>query len=612
MQLVSLQDVKKEFLGDILFEHVTFHINEKDRIALIGNNGCGKSTLLKIILGKEDISHGNISLSKNIKIGYLSQEVIENVNNTLLEEALLVFSDLQIKEKELIELSTELSLDPTNKKLSEQYGKKQEIFTSLNGYDYHYKIEMMISKFGFSKNDYNRKINTFSGGERTKIAFLKLLLLEPDLLILDEPTNHLDLATIEWLEIYLKNYKGALLFVSHDRYFIDALSDYIFEIESHKLTIYKGDYENYIEQKKINYEQQLSQYNQQQKEIERMQKFITYFRYKPRFVSRVHDKEKKLERIQKIEKPFQEKKSLNIKFQGESLKGKEMLSFKDVAIGYDFPLEENISFDVFGQDKIAIMGNNGSGKTTFLKLILEELKPLKGEMIFKRQINIGYIDQHHLTSNDETILENMVNNFPTLGEKALRNHLGKFNFVNDDYQKSINKLSGGEKMRLMLSKIILKNYDLLLLDEPTNHLDMVTRQALINALKEYKGTIIFISHDRYFVDEIATHVLYFSPSKVYFNEGGYHDLIEKEKNLIDKDYDITKNLKPQNKECPKEKKTSLKIEEKITALEIKLKELKSLQFLEEYYMDYEKSLKLEKDIKEIETKLKELENLYLY
>lgn len=611
MQLVSLQDITKEFNGEVLFEHVNLSITDKDRIALIGNNGCGKSTLLKMILKKEDVSKGNISIAKNVRIGYLSQEVIDDQNNTLFEEAFNVFLSLQEKEKELEELTIKLANDPMNQELIEQYGRKQQLFASLGGYDYHYKVEMMISKFGFAKSDYNRKITTFSGGERTKIAFIKLLLIEPDLLVLDEPTNHLDLSTIEWLETYLKTYKGALLFVSHDRYFIDALSNLIAEIEHRELTIYKGDYETYVELKKANYDQLLKQYNKQQHEIERMKRFIEYFRYKPRFVSRVHDREKKLERMQKIDKPYEEKSRFNIKFQGESLKGKEMISFKDVSIGYDYPLVEHIDFSLFGQNKIAIMGSNGSGKTTFLRVILEELKPLKGEMMFKRQINIGYIDQHHLSSNeDETILDNMMNNFPTLGEKALRNHLGKFNFIKDDYQKSLKMLSGGEKMRFMLAKIILRNYDLLLLDEPTNHLDMVTRQALINALNEYKGTIVFISHDRYFVDELASHVLYFTPSKVYFNEGGYHDLIEKEKNIIDKDEPV-EQVKKVVVEDKKEKKPFLKMEEKITSLENKLKELKALQFQEEYYMDYEKSLKLEKQIASIEKELKDLENMYL-
>lgn len=611
MQLVSIQDVAKEFNGELLFEHINLTINDKDRFALIGNNGCGKTTLLKMLLQKEDITKGNIIVAKNTRIGYLSQDIIENKDNTLYEEAINVFQNLIEQENDLEMLSKQLSLEPTNQALINQYGRKQQLFSSLGGYEYRYKIEMMLSKFGFSTDDYSRKISTFSGGERTKIAFAKLLLIEPDLLVLDEPTNHLDLSTIEWLEIYLKSYNGSLFFVSHDRYFINALANNILEIEQKTATIYKGDYDNYVEQKKINYNQMLKQYNHQQQEIERMKRFIEYYRYKPRFVSRVHDREKKLERINKIEKPYEEKSHLKIKFQGESLKGKEILSVKNLSIGFGEPLVEDISFTLFGQNKIAIMGNNGCGKTTLLRVILEDIKPLKGEIVFKRQVKIGYIDQHHMSfNNQESILENMMNDFPTLGEKQLRNHLGKFNFIGDDYQKSVSMLSGGEKMRFMLSKIILRNYDLLLLDEPTNHLDMITRQALINALKEYQGTIVFVSHDRYFADELATHIVYLSNRKAYFNEGNYHDFLEKEKDILNSE-EIKKDKSVKSIKDKSNKFSTGKIEEKIIAIETKIKQLKEMQFLEENYMDYEKSLNIERQISELQEELKKLEEIYL-
>ncbi len=609
MQVLSIQDLKKEFQGEILFDHVNFSMNSSDRVALIGNNGCGKSTLLKMILSKEEITSGAIVISKGIRIGYLSQEVIDNVNNCLYDEVLHVFDELIKKEKELEEIAL---LAQNDEKYLEQYGKKQIAFSNNGGYEFRYKIEMMLSKFGFDKDDYNRKLSSFSGGERTKLAFVKLLLIEPDLLILDEPTNHLDLSTIEWLENYLVTYSGALLFVSHDRYFIDALSNKIVEIEFKKSFTFKGNYEDFIHEKKIIYENQLKAYNNQQKEIEKMNRFIEYFRYKPRFVSRVHDKEKKLEHLKLIEKPNKDNQKLKIHFQGESLENKEIIKIENLCIGYDIPLVNDINFSIFGKNHIAVMGDNGSGKSTLLKVIMEELKPLEGNVIFKRHVKIGYIDQHHIDiKGEETILENLMRDFPNLGEKQLRNHLGKFNFVGDDYSKKLEMLSGGEKMRLVLSKIILKNYDLLLLDEPTNHLDMTTRQALINALKEYQGTIVFVSHDRFFVDEIATHILFFHNKKPYFHEGCYHDFKDYEKGLLqEKQVEEEKVKKEVSIPVNKPSNNSLKLEEKITALENKIKQLKEDQFKEENYMDYKKMEKLDKEIATLEDELNKLEELY--
>ena len=613
MQILSIQDLKKEFAGVTLFEHVSFAMNDNDRVALIGNNGSGKSTLLKMILGKEEITKGIIALAKGTRIGYLSQDVIENSNNTLYEEARHVFDDLIEKEEELNRLTKELENNPTSKELMDLYGRKQQHFASIGGYDYLYKIDMLLSKFGFTSDDYNRKITSFSGGERTKIAFAKLLLIEPELLVLDEPTNHLDLSTIEWLETYLKTYNGALLFVSHDRYFIDALCNKILEIENKTSFSFKGNYEDFIEEKKVLYESQLRAYENQQKEIERMKRFIEYFRYKPRFVSRVHDREKKLEHLKIIDKPMTQKQAMKIHFQGESLEGKEILNVEHLSLGFDNALVEDINFTVFGQNRIAIMGDNGSGKTTLLRIIMEDLLPLKGEIHFKRLVKIGYVDQHHFdVKGNETILENLLNEFPSLGEKALRNHLGKFNFCGDDYLKTLDMLSGGEKMRLILAKIILRNYDMLLLDEPTNHLDMVTRQALINALKEYKGTILFVSHDRFFVDELASHLLYFKNGKSYFNIGCYQDFKEIEQKLnLEAPKKIEKSNNVVKTEVKKSSFSPLKLEEKIRNLEKEIKELKDAQFLEENYMDYKKMAKIEKQIEEKEKELLHYEELYL-
>lgn len=615
MQILSIQHLKKEFGDNIVFDDVSFSLNDRDRLALIGPNGNGKTTLLKIVLNQLDKSGGDVVIAKGVTIGYLSQEVISDTEHTLEQEMLMVFDNLIIQEKLLSEMETQISLEPNNFKLIDEYGKKQADFIEKGGYDYHYLIKMMLSKFGFNINDLNRKISSFSGGERTKIAFVKLLLIKPNLLILDEPTNHLDIATIEWLEQYLKSYQGALLFVSHDRYFIDALANIIVEIENHTSMTYKGNYSYYVEEKKVRYEQQLNSYLNQQKEIAKLKRFIEFYKPKPRFVSRAKDREKKLEHMKVIEKPYQEKNQVKLKFDGDIYEGKEIIRVNDISIGYNEPLVKGINFSLYGKNRIAIMGSNGTGKTTLLEAIVNNRHILNGEVKYVRNVNIGYIKQHQedLNSNN-TIIEEMMQYYPSLGEKNLYNHLGKFNFDYDDANKKISILSGGEKMRVVLAKIILDNYEVLVLDEPTNHLDMVTRQALTVALKEYQGSIIFVSHDRYFVDEVATHLLYIDHQKPYFYEGNYSDFKEKEKELF-MVYDDLSDKKVIEKKDPIKvaikKRSPRKLEELISKTENEIKSIKEAQFLEENYMDYKKMQELDKRLSELEKQLSLLEEEYL-
>lgn len=615
MQILNVQQLKKEFGDEVLFENVSFSINDNDRLALIGPNGNGKSTLIKILLGQIDKTSGDVSFAKGTTIGYLSQDVISNVDNTLNDEVLSVFNDLILQEKNLNDLENMISNDPNNLKLIDEYGKKQNDFLEKGGYNYHYLINMMLSKFGFHKNDLIRKISSFSGGERTKIAFVKLLLIKPNLLILDEPTNHLDLSTIEWLEQYLKSYQGALLFVSHDRYFIDALANKIVEIENKTSSFYKGNYSYYIEEKKLRYTQQLNAYNNQQKEIARLKRFIEYYMPKPRFVNRAKDREKKLEHMKLIDKPLQEKHNLKLSFNGEVYEGKQILEVKDLSIGYDKPLISNINFTIYGKDHLAIMGDNGCGKTTLLEALISHQHVLNGVIKYLRPVNIGYIKQHQIDLNGElTVLEEIKKDFPSLGEKEIHNHLGKFNFDYDDSLKLVKYLSGGEKTRLVLAKIMLENYDLLYLDEPTNHLDMVTRQALINALKDYQGTIIFVSHDRYFVDEIASHVLYISKHVPYYIEGNFATFKEQESKLLilsDDLEDDKEEKKIETKIVTNKKRSPLKLEEMISKLEKEIDKIKQDQFLEENYMDYKKMSELDAKLKKLNEELSSLEEEYL-
>lgn len=612
--ILSVQNLVFNFPTEDIFNDISFTIYEKDRVAFIGPNGCGKTTLIKLILGQEVPSKGNLSLLRGISVGYLSQNVIENENNTLYQEALLVFKDLIKLENDLKVLEEKISLDPNNKELINDYGKKQHHFMINNGYDYQYLIDMFLSKFGFKKEDYDRKISSFSGGEKTKMSFAKLLLSKPQLLILDEPTNHLDLNTIEWLEDYLKGYEGTLIFVSHDRYFINSLATKIYEIENHKISYYKGNYDYYVNEKRVRYETQLKAYNNQQKEIAKMKRFIEFFMPKPRFVSRAKDRINKLNHMKIIDKPQGEEKALKINFKGESLLGKKMIGFENLDLGYDSTLITGASALVLGKDRLAVMGDNGTGKTTILKCILGTLKPIKGEIVRYRNLNVGYIDQHHFDiKGEQTIIENYMSDFPMMGEKAIFNHLGKFNFSDDDFFKTLDMLSGGEKMRLVLSKIILKEYDLLLLDEPTNHLDIITKQALIRALDDYEGTIIFVSHDRHFVDEISNKILYFHNGKSYYHDGNYQDFKELEKELFNMDEGIVSSSNKEVKETrPKEKNISLnKLEEKISKIEAKIEKLKKSQFDEEIYTNSVKMKEIDQEISTLEEELIKLSEEYL-
>ena len=610
MQILNVQQLKKEFGDDILFEDVSFSLNDNDRLALIGPNGNGKSTLIKIILNEVDKTSGEVVLAKGTTIGYLSQDVITNLDNNLYDEVESVFSSLIEQEKKLKEMEDEISLNPNNVELIEEYGIKQNDFLEKGGYNYHYLINMMLSKFGFYKEDLTRTISSFSGGERTKIAFVKLLLIKPNLLILDEPTNHLDISTIEWLEQYLKGYEGALLFISHDRYFIDALANKIVELENKTSSFYKGNYTYYVEEKKLRYEQLLSKYNNQQKEIARLKRFIEFYKPKPRFVARAKDREKKLEHMKIIDKPVTENNFLKLSFQGNVYEGKEIISVKDLTIGYDKPLIKNLNFSLYGKDRIAIMGSNGCGKTTLLDALINHKHILNGEIKYVRNVNVGYIKQHQIDLNpDRTIFEEMQFNFPSLGEKTIYNYLGRFNFDYEDSSKKIAILSGGEKTRIVLAKIMLENYDVLVLDEPTNHLDMVTRQALILALQAYQGSIIFVSHDRYFVDELATHLIYVDHQTPYFIKGNFLDFKEQESKLLTISDELVEEKKVEKKVI--NKKPSLKLEEQIKKLEEEIKKVKEEQFLEDNYMDYQKMQSLDKKLKELETNLSKLEEEYL-
>lgn len=639
MYLLSATGILKEFQGEPLTSPLTFNIDENEKIALIGSNGCGKSTLIKMLIGELEPDKGHVTLSKNCTIGYLSQSVISDLSHTLYEEAEEVFKPLMEEEKFLEDLCEKIAEDPSNTELLDTYSHREPLFREKDGYNFRYKIRLILNYFKFKEEDYNRPITSFSGGERMKIAFAKLLLLNPSLLILDEPTNHLDISTIEWLEEYLKSYKGAILFVSHDRYFINSLATRVLEIEKGKLESYSGNYDKYAAEKKVRYESQLKLYLKEEKQKQKLEWFIKFYMPKPRFVSRAHDREKKLARLEKtrVEKPTEVKNKVHIDFQGKLRVGKRVFETKELAIGYDKPLISDIEFSFFGGDKLAIMGDNGSGKTTFIKTLLGKIKPYSGKICFYDNFNIGYLPQDGLLiRSNKTVLDYFRDLFPLLTLQEVYNTLGAFDFSREDDEKIVDNLSGGEKMRLVLSTLVEQKYDILVLDEPTNHLDMMTKEELIEAIGKYKGSIIIISHDRSFVDNLCNCLLYFENNKAYYYQGDYsHFKVVMLDDILQEKLDIEKaRLEEERKQDtlyhlelekarvkfkddkplkPRPKLAKNKIEEKMARLERLIGEDEVKLDDPEYYWDQSKLNALQEELDNYNKEYEELmEMLSLY
>ena len=627
--ILSVQDVYKEFSGEKLFQPTSFIIRDHDRTAILGPNGTGKSTLIKMILGKEEVTGGKIIFSKNTTIGYLSQDVIENPEHTLYEEALSVFRNLIELEDKINQLSKEIALHPEDKTLLNSYSNAQNTFEVQDGYNYKYKIAMILNMFSFSKEDYDRKISTFSGGEKTRVAFAKLLLLNPNILILDEPTNHLDIISIEWLEDYLRNYDGAVLFVSHDITFVKHLADHILDIDHQVYTMYNTNYDNFAIEKKNRYENELAQFKAQEEEKARLERFITFYMPKPRFASRAQDRVKKLERLEanSITDPSLKKnRSLSIGLKGEIREGKKLLDFNNVVVGYDKPLIKDITFTLFGRDHLAIMGANGIGKSTFGKVLMNELKPYAGDIRRYFHMSMGILKQDIRSyQSDETLFQHFRNLYPRMSNEDIYSGLARYAFTyKEANEKKLCDLSGGELMRIEILHLSLEDYDLLLLDEPTNHLDMLSISELIDALNDYEGTLVIISHDRDFIDKTCNKLLYLYHGKGYYYEGPYSSFKEKELLKIMNEEKEALELETQAKKEEKQaqlaqkkleepiKKTRLtrespeKLMEKIDKLEKRKKELSDSCYLEENYTSTEKMNAISSEIGKIDQQLEKL------
>ena len=599
--LITINSGTVYFGANDVFENIDFVVNENEKIALVGRNGCGKTTLLKVLMGEVELSSGQLIKSNKVKVGYLNQNSLIECHNNVRDELLTVYKDLLDKEKRLNELSEKLKVEHSDKLINE-YSTLEEEFKMQGGYTYNSEMETILFGFGFKKEDLDKNVSDFSGGEKTKLAFVKLLLSKPDLLLLDEPTNHLDLSTIEWLENYLSKYKKAIVLVSHDRIFLDKIVNSVYELEYGRLKKYAGNYSKYVEQKKIDFEKDSEAYVRQQKEIKRLEELIEKFRYKKNKAAFAQSKIKYLDRMEKLDDPKKaDTKAFKATFKCAVKGGKSVLNMDHFKVGYDKPLFE-VTHEILRGQRVCVMGDNGCGKSTLLKTITGLIPSLGGYMLLGHQIDIGYFDQNIAAfKNGNTVLEELWNEYPNKDMYEIRSTLGAFLFSSDEVFKEVSVLSGGEKVRLELAKLMLKNANFLILDEPTNNLDIVSKEALEKALQNYDGTILFVSHDRYFIKQVATSCLLVSDGKVTYYEDGYKDYIDT-------------NKKVENKEVVKEKvdlkvvkarpKYNLrKIEEEISDLENLLEEKRALRFEPEYYQDSRRMQELDEEIDDIHNKI---------
>lgn len=532
------------FGDDVILHSIDFEIRNTEKIAIVGRNGCGKTTLLKLISGEVEMEKLDsdesafIAKAGNPEIGYLKQIAFDDPDVTLEQEVRKCFVKMDERKAELARAAAELEHDYSDEKVA-RYTAMEEAFKDDGGYYYEKEYEVMIRKFGFSDDERKKPIRDFSGGQQTKIAFIKLLLSKPDILLLDEPTNHLDVTTIEWLEGYLKSYPKAVVVVSHDRMFLDNVVDVVYEIEYGTARRYPGNYTNFIARKKENYDKQMKDHIAQQKEIERLQRMVTRFKGKPTKTSMAQSKQKAIDRMVIIEAPDKyDNKTFHANFQPEKETGNDVLYTSELAIGYDHPLSV-VSLDLKRGEKLGILGGNGLGKSTFLKTIVGKIPALSGEYRFGTNVQIGYFDQQMaMYTSNKTVLDDFWDEYPNLTETEARNALGAFLFSGDDVFKNVNMLSGGEKVRLALCKILKTRPNVLVLDEPTNHMDIVGKETLESMLKDYKGTLIFVSHDRYFVKKVATQLLVFEDGTTNRYQFGYEQYQEK----LDREAEESKNV----------------------------------------------------------------------
>ena len=531
MIILQANKIERSFAGEVLFDNINLQVDERDRIALVGKNGAGKSTLLKILVGEEEPTSGEINKKKDISLSYLAQDSRFESENTIYDEMLHVFNDLRRTEKQLRQMELEMGeksgedLD----KLMADYDRLSENFRQAGGFTYEADIRSILNGFKFDESMWQMKIAELSGGQNTRLALAKMLLEKPNLLVLDEPTNHLDIETIAWLESYLVNYSGALIIVSHDRYFLDKVATVTLDLTKHSLNRYVGNYSRFVELKEQKLATEAKNYEKQQKEIAALEDFVNRNLVRASTTKRAQSRRKQLEKMERLDKPEAGKKSANMTFQSEKTSGNVVLTVENASIGYDGEiLSEPINLDLRKMNAVAIVGPNGIGKSTFIKSIVDQIPFIKGERRFGANVDVGYYDQTQskLTPSN-TVLDELWNDFKLTPEVEIRNRLGAFLFSGDDVKKSVGMLSGGERARLLLAKLSMENNNFLILDEPTNHLDIDSKEVLENALIDFDGTLLFVSHDRYFINRVATHVLELSESGSTLYLGDYDYYVDK-------------------------------------------------------------------------------------
>jgi len=629
MIVLSCKDIAKSYGIDVILKNITFNINDGEKVGLIGANGAGKSTLFKILTSQLEYDKGELFIDKSKKLGYLSQNLALDSCNTIYEELLGVFGTLLSMEDKLKVLEDKMnepydsSKEEYHNKIIKEYTTLSEIYTNNGGYTYKAEISRVLKGLGFTEEDFDKSISILSGGQKTRVALCKLLLTSPDILLLDEPTNHLDLDAIEWLEEYLKNYKGTMIIISHDRFFLDAITTKTLDLIGGNVESYNGNYTAFIDLKKKNYEVMLKAYNLQQAEIKRQEEIIARYKSfnREKSIRAAESRQKALDKVDRIDAPMTEQKASRIKFETQIKSGNDVLYIENLSKSFgDKLLFRDLNMDIKREEKIALIGENGRGKTTLFRIIMDKIPSDCGIKVLGKNVFLGYYDQEQSNLNiEKTILDEVWDDFPEMTTTEIRTSLAAFLFTGEDVFKKISTLSGGEKCRINLLKLMLSKSNFLLLDEPTNHLDIMSREALEDAIMNYDGTIIVISHDRYFLNKVINKIFELNEDGIKQYLGNYSYYIEKKKNpsrfKIEEEYEgltktqikLDKKKKKELEKAEKDKKNQVKnIETQISDLEEDLENLQNQLCLEEVYSNPEKSLEVNKSISNVQEALEKL------